>query len=131
MTTEAWVRSELMAIFPMLLLVEFPHNKVTPDRLLTIFLLCKKQIPNSMRVNATYIHSTSQKDNHDSLTALISVVTSLTATIMAINSHAEDKSHLTCKSSLWTIYSYWLPSNCYTLMLPWGRMLLEVPSFYR
>ena len=30
MTTEAWVRSERMEIFPMLLLVEFPHNKITP-----------------------------------------------------------------------------------------------------
>lgn len=38
MIMEAWVRSERMAIFPMLLLVEFPHNKTTPDSLLAILL---------------------------------------------------------------------------------------------
>ena len=49
MTTEAWVRSERMVIFPMLLLVEIPHNKTTPNSLLAILLPCKKQMPNRIR----------------------------------------------------------------------------------
>ena len=131
MTMEVWVRSGLMAILPIPLLMEIPHNKVIPDRLLAILLLSKKQMPNSMRVNAAHIHCTSQKDNHNSLTALISMVTSLTATILTINSHAESIANYTDKSSQWTIYRHWLPFNCYTLMQPLGRMLSEVPSFYR
>lgn len=46
-----------MVIFPMLLLVEFPHNKITPDSLLAILLPCKKQMPNRIRENTTHIHS--------------------------------------------------------------------------
>ena len=86
---EAWVRSERMAIFPMLLPAEFPHNKTTPDSLLAILLPCKKQMPNRMRENTTHIHSIWQKDKHNSLTVLMPMVTRLTATITAINRHTE------------------------------------------
>ncbi len=89
MTTEAWVRSERMVIFPMLLLVEFPHNKITPVSLLVILLPCKKQKPNRMRENTTHINSIWQEDKHNSLTALIPMVTRLTVTITAINRHTE------------------------------------------
>lgn len=89
MTTEAWVRSERMVIFPMLLLAEFPHNKTTPDSLLAILLPCKKQMPNRMKENTTHIHSTWQEDKHNSLTVLMPMVTSLTVTITAINRHKE------------------------------------------
>ena len=87
MIMEAWVRSELMAIFPMLLLVEFPHNKTTPDNLLAILLPCKKQMPN--RMNTTHIHSVWQEVKHNSLTVLMPMVTRLTVTITAINRHKE------------------------------------------
>ena len=87
MIMEAWVRSELMAIFPMLLLVEFPHSKTTPDSLLAILLPCKKQMPN--RMNTTHIHSIWQEVKHNSLTVLMPMVTSLTVTITAINRHKE------------------------------------------
>lgn len=40
----------------MLLLMEFPHNRITPDSLLAILLPCKKQMPNRMRENTTHIH---------------------------------------------------------------------------
>lgn len=76
-------------IFPMLLQVEFPHNKTTPDSLLAILLPCKKQMPNRMRENTTHIHSIWQKDKHNSLTVLMPMVTRLTATITAINRHTE------------------------------------------
>ena len=89
MTTEAWVRSERMTIFPMLLLVEFPHNKTTPDSLLAILLPCKKQMPNRMMENTTHIHSIWQKDKQNSLTVLMPMVTRLTVTITAINRHTE------------------------------------------
>lgn len=78
-----------MVIFPMLLLVEFPHNKITPDSLLTILLPCKKQMPNRMRENTTHINSIWQEDKHNSLTFLMPMVTRLTATITAINRHTE------------------------------------------
>lgn len=78
-----------MTIFPMLLLVEFPHNKTTPDSLLAILLPCKKQMPNRMRENTTHIHSIWQEDKHNSLTVLMPMVTRLTATITAINRHTE------------------------------------------
>lgn len=89
MIMEAWVRSELMAIFPMLLPVEFPHSKTTPDNLLAILLPCKKQMPNRMRENTTHIHSIWQKDKNNSLTVLMPMVTSLTTPITAINRHTE------------------------------------------
>lgn len=89
MIMEAWVRLERMVIFPMLLLVEFPHIKTTPDSLLAILLPCKKQMPNRMRENTTHIHSIWQEDKHDSLTVLMPMVTRLTATITAINRHKE------------------------------------------
>ena len=78
-----------MAIFPMLLLVEFPHNKTTPDSLLAILLPCKKQMPNRMRENTTLIHSIWQKDKHNSLTVLMPMVIRLTAIITAIHRHTE------------------------------------------
>ena len=131
MTTEAWVRSERMAIFPMLLLVEFPHNKTTPDSLLAILLPCKKQMPNRMRENTTHIHSIWQENKHNSLTALMPMVTSLTTPITAINRHQRLMSHHTVKSSQRTIDRHRLPPNCYTFKQPWGRTLLKVPSFYR
>lgn len=86
---EAWVRSELMAIFPMLLLVEFPNNEVIPDILLAILLPCKKQMPNRMRESTTHIHSISLEVKHNSLTVLTPMATSLTNTITAINRHPE------------------------------------------
>ena len=89
MIMEAWVRSERMAIFPMLLLAEFPHNRITPDSLLAILLPCKKQMPNRMRENTTHIHSIWQEDKHNSLTVLMPMVTRLTATITAIKRHKE------------------------------------------
>ena len=89
MIMEAWVRSERMVIFPMLLQVEFPHNRITPDSLLAILLPCKKQMPNRMRENTTHIHSIWQEDKHNSLKVLIPMVTRLTVTITAINRHTE------------------------------------------
>ena len=89
MIMETWVRLELMAIFPMLLLVEFPNNDVIPDILLAILLLCKKQMPNRMRESTTHIHSISLEVKHNNLTALMPMVTSLTNTITAINRHTE------------------------------------------
>ena len=74
-----------MAIFPMLLLVEFPNNEVTPDILLAILLPCKKQMPNRMRESTTHIHSISLEVKHNSLTVLMPTATSLTNTITAIN----------------------------------------------
>ena len=78
-----------MAIFPMLLQVEIPHNKITPDSLLAILLPYKKQMPNRMRENTTHIHSIWQEVKHNSLTVLMPMVTRLTATITAINRHKE------------------------------------------
>ena len=78
-----------MAICPMLLLVEFPHNKTNPDSLLAILLPCKKQMPNRMRENTTHIHSIWQEDKHNSLTVLMPMVTRLTVTITAINRRTE------------------------------------------
>ena len=78
-----------MAIFPMLLLMEFPHSEVTPDSLLAILLPYKKQMPNRMRENTTHIHSIWQENEHNSLTVLMPMVTRLTATITAINRHTE------------------------------------------
>ena len=89
MTTEAWVRSERMAIFPMLLLVEFLHSKTTPDSLLAILLPSKKQMPNRMRESTTHIHSISLEVKHNGLTVLMPMATSLTNTITAINRHTE------------------------------------------
>lgn len=120
-----------MAIFPMLLQVEFPHNRITPDSLLAILIPCKKQMPNRMRENTTHIHSIWQEDKHNSLTVLMTMVTSLTTPITAINRHTRLMSHHTDKSSQRTIYSHRLPPNCYTFKQPWGRTLLKVPSFYR
>ena len=73
----------------MLLLMEFPHNRITPDSLLAILLPCKKQMPNRMKENTTHIHSIWQEDKHNSLTVLMPMVTSLTVTITAINRHTE------------------------------------------
>ena len=89
MIIEAWLRSKLMEIFPMLLLMEFPHNKITPDNLLAILLPCKKQMPNRMRENTTHIHSISLEVKHNGLTVLMPMVTRLTATITAIKRHKE------------------------------------------
>lgn len=73
----------------MLLLMEFPHNRITPDSLLAILLPCKKQMPNRMRENTTHIHSIWQEVKHNSLTVLMPMVTRLTATITAIKRHTE------------------------------------------
>lgn len=89
MIMEAWVRLELMAIFPMLLLVEFPHSKTAPDSLWAILLPSKKQMPNRMRESTTHIHSISLEVKHNSLTVLMPMATSLTNTITAINRHTE------------------------------------------
>ena len=115
----------------MLLLVEFPHSKTTPDSLLAILLPSKKQMPKRMRESTTHIHSISLEVKHNGLTVLMPMATSLTNTITAINRHTEVMSHHTDKSSQRTIYSHRLPPNCYTFKQPWGRTLLKVPSFYR
>ena len=131
MIMEVWVKSERTAIFPMLLLVKFPHNKTTPNSLLAILLPSKKQMPNRMRESTTHIHSISLEVKHNSLTVLMPMVTRLTATITAINRHQRLMSHHTDKSSHRTIDRQRLPPNCYTFKQPWGRRLLKVPSFYR
>lgn len=73
----------------MLLLMEFPHNRITPDSLLAILLPCKKQMPNRMRENTTHIHSIWQEVKHNGRTVLMPMAANLTNTITAINRHTE------------------------------------------